>query len=290
MRTRFPHFTQMLALVLLTVVAAAAHAGSYTIFNDDRAGFDAAIAGRGNATVIDSGGSFAADPTVGTVASVTRSGTVGGAAFSYTAYDLQFSATPTGTITPGVVGGDTGALSSIRIESPASQSGGVGVGSWGVDSIAVSTSRRSGLLVDFTTSPGGGISHFGVDLIDFEAGVGSEGQLRLYAAGLLVFTSDFALAPDGGDSSTHFLGVITDPGGGGLMFDQAVVLVGSKTDRWAADRFTFGSGGGGGLGGGAVARTPEPGTWALFALGLVGLTFHLRRKRTVEIDRRIVVR
>jgi len=273
-----------LCLMGLAALATTADAGSYTVFQDDRAGFDAALVGRGDSTVIDSGGAFAADPALGSSAAISRTGTIGGATFSYTAYDLQFAASPTGTITPGVVGGDTGALSSIRVESPASQSGGVGSGSWGVDSTAVSTSRRSGLLVDFTTSPGGGgISHFGLDLIDFEAGVGSEGQLRLYAAGLLVFTADFALTPDGGNSSTHFLGVITDPGGGGLSFDQAVVLVGSKTDRWAADRFTFGAGAPG------VAATPEPATWALFALGLVGLTFHLRRRR-VQVDRRIVVR
>ncbi len=283
------HLSYVLSLVLVTFAATVARGGSYTIFNDDRAGFESAVATRGDSTVIDSGGAFAADPTVGSVASVSRSGTVGGAAFSYTAFDLQFSATPTGTITPGVVGGDTGALSSIKVESPTSQSGGVGSGSWGVDSTAVSTSRRSGLLVDFTTSPAGGVSHFGVDLIDFETGVGSEGQLRLYAAGLLVFTSDFVLGSGGGNGSTRFLGVITDPADGGLAFDQAVVLVGSKTDRWAADRFTFGANSGGGSGGGMdVARTPEPGTWALFALGLVGLTFHLRRRR-MEVDRRIIV-
>jgi len=267
-----------LSLALLVAAAPTARGGSYVVFQDDRAGFDAALSQRADSTVIDTGGAFAADPALGTAASVTRSGTIGGAAFSYTAYDLQFAASPTGTITPGVIGGDTGALSSLRIESPASQSGGVGSASWGIDSNAVSTSRRSGLLVDFTTSPADGIGHFGVDLIDFEAGGANAGELRLYAAGLLVFSTEFTLTPDGGNDSSHFLGVVADPSAGGLSFDQAVVLVGGKNDRWAADNMTFG-----------VARNPEPGTWALFALGLSVLTLHLVRRR-IRLERRILVR
>ena len=258
----------LLALLLaLALPLPVAEAGSYLVFRDDRAGFDASLT-TGNSTVVDSGGAFAPDPAVGSTASVARSGTIGGQSFAYRAYDLQFATTPTGTLTPGVVGGDTGALSGVVVESPAAQSGGVGSGSWGLDSSAVSTSRRSGLLVDFTTAPAAGIGHFGVDLIDFEAAPGSAGELRLYAAGLLVFTTDFTLPPDGGNGSTHFLGIVANPSAGGLSFDQAVVLAGGTSDRWAADRITFG-----------VARNPEPGTWALFALGLGGLTCYLRRRK-----------
>ena len=119
---------------------------------------------------LDLAGAFAANPSTGSAASITRTGTIAGETFSYTAYDLQFSSTPTNTITPGVVGGDVGALSNLTVESPAAQSGGVGAGSWGLDSGAVSTSRRSGLLVDFTTAPTAGVGHFGVDLIDFDYG------------------------------------------------------------------------------------------------------------------------
>ena len=264
---RLPLLLFSLAPLALALLATSARAGSYLVFQDDRGGFDTTLVGRGS-TVVDSDGAFAPDPGLGTFASVTRSGTVDGASFRYTAYDLQFAASPDGTLTPGVVTGDTGALSSLRVEAPAAQSGGTGSGSWGIDSSAVSTSRRSGLLVDFTDAPAAGIGHFGVDLIDFEAGPGGAGELRLYAEGLLVFSTDFTLAPDGGNDATHFLGVVVDPSAGGVSFDQAVVLVGGTSDRWAADRVTFG-----------VARTPEPGTWALFALGLGGLTLHLRRRR-----------
>lgn len=265
MRTLAPW--TLLAAVLGTA-ASPARADAYLVFNGDRSAFESALSSRPESTVVDTGGAFAPDPTLGTFDAVTRSGTVAGQAFSYTAYDLQFSTSPTGTIAPGTVGGDVGALSTLTVESPAGQSGGVGSGSWGVDSGAVSTSRRSGLLVDFTTAPGAGIGHFGVDLIDFEAGVGSEGELRLYAAGLLVYSTTFALAPDGGNDASVFLGVVANPAEGGTSFDQAVVLVGTATDRWAADRITFG-----------VARNPEPGTWALFGLGLLGLGAYLRRRR-----------
>jgi len=253
---------------LLGAAAGPARADPYLVFHDDRAAFESALSGRSESTVVDSDGAFAPDPTLGSVPFVTRSGTIAGESFSYAIYDLQFANAPTGFIQPGVVGDDVGALSGIIVESPAAQSGGVGSGSWGVDSGAVSTSRRSGLLVDFTTAPAAGIGHFGVDLVDFEADVGSEGELRLYAAGALVYSTTFALTPDGGNDSSHFLGVVVDAGAGGVAFDQAVVLVGTSTDRWAADGFTFG-----------VARTPEPGTWALFGLGVLGLSWHLARRR-----------
>ena len=265
----------MRLLLLLALVAtpllgltATARADAFLVFQDDRAAFDGVLSGYGGSTVVDSDGAFGADPTLGSAASVTRTGSVAGETFSYTAYDLQFSNTPTGSITPGVVGDDVGALSSLIVESPAAQSGGVGAGSWGIDSSAVSTSRRSGLLVDFTAAPAIGVGHFGVDLIDFEADVGSEGELRLYAAGLLVYATTFALTPDGGNDAAHFLGVIANPADGGTSFDQAVVLVGTTSDRWAADRITFG-----------VARNPEPGTWALFGIGLAGLGAYLHRRR-----------
>ena len=195
---RPPLTSLALALTMLLGFSAPARADAFLVFQDDRAAFDGVLAGNGGSTVVDTGGAFSADPTLGSTASVSRTGSVGGETFAYTAYDLQFSKTPTGAITPGVIGDDVGALSGLLVESPASQSGGVGSGSWGIDSSAVSTSRRSGLLIDFTAAPTAGVGHFGVDLIDFEADVGSEGELRLYAAGLLVYSTAFALTPDGG--------------------------------------------------------------------------------------------
>ncbi len=255
------------SLALLTATTPAA-AGEYTVF-EDRASFEAALIQLSGSTVVDTGGAFAADPTASSgSAAITRSGTIAGSgAFSYDVYDLQFSNTPDGTLTPGVVGGDTGATSSIAVETPTAQGGAAGSGSWGVDSRAVSTSRRSGLLLDFTSTPGeAGVGHFGADLIDFEVEPGTPGELRLYAAGALVFSTPFDFGGGGTDGQVVFLGVLA--GAPTDTFEQVAILVGDTSSQWAADRFAFG-----------LASNPEPGTWALFGLGLGALGIAVRRRR-----------
>ncbi len=255
------------ALVTALVGARDATADEFLVFTDDRAAHSASLSQDAAQTVVDTGGAFAADPLTGSGSSVTRSGSIDGRAYTYVLYDLQFDTTPTGTITPGVVGGDTGALSSVFVESPASQAGVSGLGSWGLDSGAVSTSRQSGVLLDFTTTPGGaGVGHVGLDLIDFETG--GNAQLRLYAAGVLVFSTNVDLGGNGGNQEVRFLGVTANLAEGGQRFDQMAVLVNSPTDRWAADRFSFG-----------VAANPEPGTWVLMTLGVGVLVFARRRSR-----------
>jgi hypothetical protein len=118
---------------------------------------------------------------------VTRSGTIGGQAFTWTAYDINFSNAPTGHVTPGVVGGDIASATPVDVETPVAQGTATGAGSWGLDSGSGSTTSRNALLVDFTATPGGlGIGHFGLDLVDFEAGAAfTRGTLRLYRAGSL---------------------------------------------------------------------------------------------------------
>ena len=186
-------------------------AKSFLLFTGDRSGFDAALFHDAASTVVDSGGAFTADPTAATAqSSVTRTGTVAGEDFSYTAYDFDFSNAPTGTLSPGAAGGDVADTDNVNVERPATQGTAAGSGTWGLDGATGSTSTRNALLVDFTTTPGGlGIGHFGLDLIDFEASAAfTRGEIRLYDGGILVFSSLFDWAPSDGNNRVHFLGVV----------------------------------------------------------------------------------
>lgn len=256
-------------------------ARSFQVFVDDRAGFDAAVQASGQSSVVDSGGTFAPDPAAATgLAVVSRSGTLAGEDYAYDVRDADFSNAPPGTLTPGVVGGDVADTDTLAAETPASQGGALGAGTWGVDGSTGSSTSRNALIVDFTTTPGGlGIGHFGVDLVDFEASAAfRRGELRLYDGGVLVFSHLFDWGGDDGNGTVHFLGVVAAPAVSGL-FDQVAVALGDDSagngfsEQWAADRFTFGAPA-------EAVPTPEPGTWALFAVGAaVGIVARLRRSR-----------
>ena len=266
------------AVVGLLLAAAESRAESYVVFQDDRAAFESALLYDPFSTVVDSGGAFAPDPSAATgQPSVLRTGTIDGRAFAYLAYDVDFSNAPTGALVPGAVGGGIAGLSAVGGERPAAQGGAVGAGTWGLDSGSGSSTTRNALLVNFTTTPGGaGVGHFGIDLVDFEASsLFTRGQLRLYVAGALVFSYDFAFDPGDGSDETHFLGVAALGEQG--LFDQAVVVLGDdtagggKAERWAADRITLGR---------AVVN-PEPATLGLFGLGaaaIAGLLVHRRQR------------
>jgi hypothetical protein len=267
--------------LLVAALAASARADSYLVFQDDRPGFQASLDLNPASTVIDSGGAFAPNPAAAVnLASVTRSGAIGGQTYSWTAYDINFSNTPTGSISPGTVGGDIASATPVDVELPVSQGSATGAGSWGLDSGSGSTTSRNALLVNFTTTPGGlGIGHFGLDLVDFEASSAfTRGTLRLYSAGSLVFTRDFDWGAQDGNNQVHFLGVVASAGA--ANFDQAVFVVGDdsagggNSETWAADRFTFGQ-----ARVADVVATPEPGAMALFAVGLAGLGAAVRRRR-----------
>lgn len=225
---------------------AAPSPGKVTI--NDRAGFEASLTGAHESSIIDDAGAFAADPIAGTVASVTRTGVIAGEAFSYTVYDNDISNAATGSLTPGSAGGDIDDLDNINIETPASQSGAVGNGSWGVDSAGGATSTRNGFLFDFTTTPGGsGIGHFAGEFHDLESNLSTTpAEYRVYKAGVLVDsgTIDWGSA-NHGNGESHFFGYAVCSEAD--FFDQILIIVGDDgaggggAEQLAGDRFTFGT-------------------------------------------------
>lgn len=262
----------VLAFAALSSLAArSAMAESFLVFKDDRNGFTSSL-DDASASISDSGGAFAPDPATGSAATVARSGLIGGQAYAYSLYDFDFANSPSGTLTPGAAGGDIADTDNLAVESPAAQGGATSAGTWGIDAGTGQTSTRNALLAHFSTTPGGlGVGHFGVDLVDFEIPVGSlGGTLRLYDGGILIFSHSFDWGGTSGDAETHFIGVVAvaDGGGHAARFDQAVLVIGTSTDSYAADRFTFG----------AAIHNPEPGTLALFGLGAAGLAVIARRR------------
>jgi hypothetical protein len=266
----------VIATLALVLAAASARADGYLVFQDDRAAFSASLGVDPLSTVIDTGGAFAPDPTAGAnLASVTRSGTIAGGSYTWVGYDINFSNAPTGTLTPGVAGGDIASATPLNVETPAAQGAVAGTGTWGLDSGPGSTTSRNALLVHFAETPLGlGIGHFGLDLLDFEASSAfTSGTLNLYRDGVLVFSRGFDWGAGDGNDESHFLGVVAVGAG---WFDQVAIVVGDDTagggnaETWAADRFTFGQ----------AIHAPEPGTWALTGLGVgaLGLWGAIRRR------------
>ena len=201
-----------------------------------------------SSTIIDDGTNFGAAPATGSVPSVTRNGTIDNKNFTYTIYDIDFSTSPTGSISPGNAGGDISELDNVSVETPASQDTAVGVYNWGVDSATGASSSPNAALFDFT---GNSIGHFGVDLHDFEAGAnntlsGASGEIRVYDSSSLVFSYDLQFpAPNYGNQQSIFVGVSAD--NNSEFFDQIAFVLGDNdigdngyTERWAADGFTFG--------------------------------------------------
>jgi len=262
----------------MVLLAPSARAGSFVVVQGDRDAFDDLLVVAGGSTVVDTAGAFAPDPTAaGGVPSICRSGLVAGQVFVYDAYDVDFSSAPTGSLVPGLVGGDLADLDLVDVETPAGQGGANGLGTWGLDGGSGSTATRNALLIDFVNTPdGAGVGHFAADLLDFEAAAAfTQGELRLYDDGALVFSHLFDWGASSGNGAISFLGVIANPAEGGVLFDQVVLVLGDdgpgdgRFERWAADRFTFG----------IAVTNPEPGAASLFASGLLVLCVWRRRRR-----------
>lgn len=245
-----------------------------------RTEFNNSLGANSLSTVIDNGTDFGAAPEKEkSLSEVTRSGTIGEKSFSYTIYDIDFSDSPNGLITPGNVGGDIDDLDNLNVETPAIQDTATGEYDWGVDG-STGNSTSNAALFDFA---GNSIGHFGVDLHDFEAGTGisasnstsgASGEIRVYQSGNLVFSYTLQLPePDGGGSTDNpnnstandssiagygnrqsiFVGVTAN--NPSEFFDQIVFVLGDddvgtvgvpssvndgSTEQWAADGFTFG--------------------------------------------------
>lgn len=250
-------------------------------FIDDRVGFNASFTTNAGSSIIDSNGAFAADPSSASgLASITRTGTVGGQALSYTIYDIDFSNSPNGSITPGSTGGDIDQLDNLNLESPASQGGAAGTGSWGIDSSSGASSTRNAALFEFDRA----IGHFGLDLHDFESAAGGTlGELRLYRNGSLLSSLSQPIGwSDDGNNVSHFLGFVAE--NPNELFDTIAFVLGDddlggtgRTERWAADGFTFGDAS-------AISSTATPAaatavpTPALLP-GLIGFGASLIRKK-----------
>ncbi len=153
-------------LVVLTIFTVSpVFAVSFTVVQDDEPTFNSLLSVNPSSSAVDTGSSFAVEPTLGNYGAgnpgFTRSGLVDGSTFGYGVSHFDYSNSPTGTLA-----GDTGTERSFRIENPVSQDG-ASFSSWGFDESSGSTSTRNALLVDFTTTPGNaGIGHFGINLLD----------------------------------------------------------------------------------------------------------------------------
>lgn len=270
------HF--LFALSALPIVFWAPDVRALT-FIDDRAGFNASFTSNTSSSIIDSNGAFAADPATGSgLPSVTRSGTVGGQSLGYTIYDVDFSNSPDGTIQPGSIGGDIDQLDNLNVESPASQGNAAGTGSWGIDSSSGASSTRNAAVFQFDRPVG----HFGLDLHDFESSAdGTFGELRVYRNGsLLPSLSQMIEWSDSGNDVSHFIGFVAEDAT--QFFDAIAFVLGDdsiggtgRTERWAADNFTFGDASATSSNAAAATAVPTP---ALLP-GLIGFGASLVRKK-----------
>ena len=184
-----------------------------------RSGFTNSLNVNSLSTVVDNGTNFGTAPTPieTNLNSVTRSGEVNGQNFNYTIYDIDFSDTPNGIITPGIAGNDIDDLDVLQIEIPVAQGDADGTnGWWGVDDGRTGNGTSNAALFDFA---GNSIGHFGVDLHDFEAGEGispsnntsgASGQIRVYQSGELVFSYDLTFPGVAGGGSTDNPGNLTN--------------------------------------------------------------------------------
>jgi hypothetical protein len=271
-----------MTVAAITTNASSAHA--FSLFTNNRSEFNNSLNHNPLSTITDNGtSSFGGSPASQSgLDKVTRTGLIYGSTFSYNIYDINFSETPTGKLTPGIAN-DIFSLSTLRVEKPVNQDGVKGIAAWGVDSQGNdNNSTRNAALFDFTTTRGNaGIGHFGVELYDFESDSAFRlAELRLYKSGSLIYNTNINWGSGAnGDKESHFLGVVANSSS--EYFDQVVVVLGDDStgkgwnEAWAADNFTFGQASHAPLQKEKeISEIPEPSTIAgiLFVLGIGALS------------------
>jgi hypothetical protein len=213
----------------------------------DRALFSTHLAGQ--SIIIDDGNSaFGAAPVAAKdQTDVFRSATLGQSQLAYRVRDVEYGF-PTGKIAQ-----DSKQTSTLAIEKQVTQSTAKSK-TWGVDSVGFNSvagskdsNRPNAMWIDFTASTQGGISYFGVDLVDFESKIGELAAIRLYdSQGELSQSLDFPSVVEF-NGKVQFVGIVQDAADltQKRIFSHALFVLGynasQKThlNQWAASAFTF---------------------------------------------------
>ena len=293
---------QRISICLLVLTTSQTCSAGLQYFVADQAGFNSVVlsntTGVGQSLLVDDGaGIFGAAPVAGSgLANVSRSGTSGALSFSYLISDVNFApGQPYGSTGTLSVGNDIQSTSTLAVESVASQ-GGASTGSWGIDTAsAPDRSSIGGLaspnatIFDFTGSATS-VDHFGVTLLDFEAGfdngdgVAQSGFIRVYDSSDVLVDS-FAInltGPNFGDGEAIHVGIYADAG---TTLDKVVFVLGDDNDsntsngwgggeQFAATEFTLGFTS-------PITGVPEP-SGLMFAglLGCLSLFSRIRKPRS----------
>jgi hypothetical protein len=213
----------------------------------DRALFPTHLAGQ--SVVVDDGNSaFGAAPVAAKdQTDVFRSATLGQSQLAYRVRDVEYGS-PTGKIAQ-----DGQQTSTLAVEKQVTQSTAKSK-TWGVDSVGFSSiagskdsNRPNAMWIDFTASTMGGVSAFGVDLVDFESKVGELAAIRLYdSQGELFQSLDFPSVVEF-NGKVQFVGIVQDAADltQKRIFSHAMFVLGynpsqkSHLNQWAASAFTF---------------------------------------------------
>ncbi len=233
------------SIAMLNFVLPISSAQAFSLVTD-RALFTTHLSGQ-NAIVDDGNSAFGAAPVAAKdQTELFRSATIGQSQLAYRVRDVEYGS-PTGKIAQ-----DSQQTSTLAIEKQVTQSTAKSK-TWGIDSVGFNSvagskdsNRPNAMWIDFTASTIGGVSTFGVDLVDFESKVGELAAIRLYdRQGELFQSLDFPSIEFNG--KVQFLGIVQDTADltQKRIFSHAMFVLGhnpsqkSHLNQWAASAFTF---------------------------------------------------